>query len=265
MSIVNPCSNLKVKLFCDAANIESLLAMYSKPYVQGFTTNPSLMRKAGVQNYEAFARSVVRSIPDRPISFEVFADDEAGMEWQARHIAAWGKNVYVKIPVTNTQGFSTASLVRRLAKDGIMLNVTALLTLGQVERVAEALDPKTPAIVSVFAGRIADTGVDPIPVMRRAVEILKPLPKAELLWASSRELLNVFHAEESGTHIITATPDILSKIGTVGKDLTTYSLETVRMLYNDALAAGFSLDVIAPGYGRPPAAVRHNLLSHAAC
>jgi transaldolase len=231
--------------------------MYSKPYVQGFTTNPSLMRKAGISNYEAFARAVVQAIPDRPISFEVFADDEAGMELQARRIAAWGKNIYVKIPVTNTQGFSTAPLVRRLSRDGIMLNVTALLTLQQVERVAEALDSRTPSIVSIFAGRIADTGVDPIPVMRRAVETLKPLPKAELLWASSRELLNVFHAEESGTHIITATPDILSKISMIGRDLTAYSLETVRMLYNDAMAAGFTLDVMAPGYGRQaPASVR---------
>ncbi len=254
MSMMHPCSGLKVKLFCDAANTESLLAMYSKPYVQGFTTNPSLMRKAGVQNYEAFARSVVSSIPDRPISFEVFADDEAGMEWQARHIASWGKNVYVKVPVTNTHGFSTAPLVRRLSRDGIMLNVTALLTLDQVERVADALDAKTPAIVSVFAGRIADTGIDPVPVMRRAVEILAPLPKAELLWASSRELLNVYHAEESGTHIITATPDILSKISTIGKDLTAYSLETVKMLYHDAVAAGFTLDGLAPMYGRPAAA-----------
>ncbi len=249
---------MKVKLFCDAANIESLLAMYNKPYVQGFTTNPSLMRKAGVQNYEAFARSVISAIPDRPISFEVFADDEAGMEWQARHIASWGKNVYVKVPVTNSQGFSTAPLVRRLSRDGIMLNVTALLTLRQVERVAEALDPTTPAIVSVFAGRIADTGVDPIPMMRRAVEILSPLPKAELLWASSRELLNLYHAEESGTHIITATPDILSKISSIGRDLTAYSLETVKMLYNDAVAAGFTLDGLAPMYAKPaaPAASR---------
>ena len=259
MSIPNPCSGLKVKLFCDAANIESLLAMYDKPYVQGFTTNPSLMRKAGVQNYEAFARSVISAIPDRPISFEVFADDEAGMEWQARHIASWGENVYVKVPVTNTQGFSTASLVRRLSRDGIMLNVTALLTLSQVERMAEALDPKTPSIVSVFAGRIADTGIDPVPLMRRAVKILSPLPKAELLWASSRELLNVYHAEESGTHIITATPDILSKMSAIGKDLTDYSLETVRMLYNDAVAAGFTLDGVTQGQSRSAAASTYNL------
>ncbi len=264
MSTVHPCSGLKVKLFCDAANIESLLAMYGKPYVQGFTTNPSLMRKAGVQNYEAFARSVVASIPDRPISFEVFADDEAGMEWQARHIASWGKNVYVKIPVTNTQGFSMAPLVRRLSRDGIMLNVTALLTLGQVERIAEALDPRTPAIVSVFAGRIADTGVDPVPLMRRAVHILSPLPKAELLWASSRELLNVYHAEESGTHIITATPDILSKISTIGKDLAAYSLETVKMLYQDAVAAGFTLDGLVPAYGRAGVASVAGLVGRAA-
>jgi transaldolase len=257
MSIQNPCAGLKVKLFCDAANFESLLAMYSKPYVQGFTTNPSLMRKAGIKSYEAFAYAVVHAIPDRPISFEVLADDEVGMEFQARRISAWGKNVYVKIPVTNTRGFSTGPLIRRLSRDGIMLNVTALLTISQVERVAEALDPGTPAIVSVFAGRIADTGIDPVPVMRQAVEILKPLPKAELLWASSRELLNVFHAEQSGTHIITATPDILSKISMIGRDLTAYSLETVRMLYDDAVAAGFTLDAPSPRFGRPaPASIR---------
>ncbi|HEY0785190.1 MAG TPA: transaldolase [Acidobacteriaceae bacterium] len=256
MSTHNPCSDLKVKLFCDAANIESLIAMYARPWVQGFTTNPSLMRRAGVQNYEAFGRSVVHAIPDRPVSFEVFADDEAGMEWQARHIASWGSNVYVKVPVTNTQGFSMAPLVRRLSREGIRLNVTALLTLDQVERVAEALDPATPAIVSVFAGRIADTGVDPVPLMRQAVQMLKARPLAELLWASSRELLNVYHAEESGTHIITATPDILSKMSLVGKDLKAYSLETVRMLYQDAVSAGFTLDIPAPVHRRPVQAPR---------
>ncbi len=243
---MNLSSDLQVKLFCDAADIESLLKMYSKPYIKGFTTNPSLMRKAGVKDFQAFAHAVLAAIPDLPVSFEVFADDEAGMERQARLIASWGRNVYVKIPVTNTQGFSTMPLVRRLSRDGIAVNVTALMTLEQVGRVASALDPRTPAIVSVFAGRIADTGVDPVPLMRRAVEILSDRPLAELLWASSRELLNVFHAEESGTHIITATPDILTKLSLLGRDLTSFSLETVRMLYNDAVSAGYSLPERTP-------------------
>jgi transaldolase len=195
-----------------------------------------------VRDFEAFAHAVLAAIPDLPVSFEVFADDEAGMEQQACRITSWGRNVYVKIPVTNTQGASTIPLVRRLSQRGIALNVTALMTLEQVRSVGLALDPETPAIVSVFAGRIADTGVDPVPLMRRAVELLASRPKAELLWASSRELLNIFHAEESGTHIITATPDILGKLSLLGKDLTTFSLETVKMLYNDAMAAGYSLD-----------------------
>jgi transaldolase len=228
-------------LFCDAADIESLLTMAGKPYVRGFTTNPSLMRKAGVCDFELFARAVLAAIPQLPVSFEVMADDMAGMEWQARRIASWGQNVYVKIPITNSQGFSTMPLVRRLSRDGIAVNVTALMTLEQVGRVGAALHPETAAIVSVFAGRIADTGVDPIPMMRRAVDILAHLPKAELLWASSRELLNIFHAEESQTHIITATPEILGKLALVGKDLTAFSLETVRMLQQDAAQAGYSL------------------------
>ena len=259
MSIHKSFQTLKVKLFCDAANFESLLAMYSKPWVQGFTTNPSLMRKAGVQNYELFAQSVIRAIPDRPISFEVLADDEAAMEWQARRIASWGRHVYVKVPVTNSQGFSMASLVRRLSRDGVPVNVTAVFTLDQVMRIAEALDPRTPAIVSIFAGRIADTGVDPVPMMREAAALLAGLPKAELLWASSRELLNVFHAEESGTHIITATPEILSKMSLVGKDLDAYSLETVQMLYGDAVGAGFTLERLPPSYSLPAANVHRRL------
>jgi len=245
---MNLSSDLQVKLFCDAADIESLLKMYSKPYIKGFTTNPSLMRKAGVKDFQAFAHAVLAAIPDLPVSFEVFADEEAGMERQARQIASWGENVYVKIPVTNTQGFSTMPLVRRLSRDGIAVNVTALMTLEQVSRVASALDPKSPAIVSVFAGRIADTGVDPVPLMRRAVDMLSERPLAEFLWASSRELLNVFHAEESGTHIITATPDILNKLALLGKDLTSFSLETVRMLYSDAVSAGYSLIDRAPAF-----------------
>ena len=261
---MNLTNDLQVKLFCDAADIESLLKMYSKPYIKGFTTNPSLMRKAGVKDFEAFAHAVLSAIPDLPVSFEVFADDEAGMERQARRIASWGKNVYVKIPVTNTQGFSTMPLVRRLSHDGIALNVTALMTLEQVGRVSSALHRDTPAIVSVFAGRIADTGVDPVPMMRRAVDILSERPLAELLWASSRELLNIFHAEESGTHIITATPDILNKLSLLGKDLSAFSLETVRMLYSDAVAAGFSLGDRAPllPSGRPlPAAPQYRAIA----
>lgn len=253
---MNLATDLQVKLFCDAADIESLLTMYNKPHIKGFTTNPSLMKKAGVKDFQAFAHAVLSAIPDLPVSFEVFADDEVGMEQQARLIASWGKNVYVKIPITNTQGFSTMPLVRRLSRDGIALNVTALMTLEQVGRVASALDRNTPAIVSVFAGRIADTGVDPVPLMRRAVDMLSERPRAELLWASSRELLNIFHAEESGTHIITATPDILNKLSLVGKDLNAFSLETVRMLYNDAMSAGFtlgnrvSLPPVLPAVGR---------------
>ena len=252
---MNPNHELQIKLFCDAADIESLLTMYSKPYVRGFTTNPTLMRRAGVRDFEAFAHALLAAIPDLPVSFEVFADDEAGMERQAQRIASWGENVYVKVPVTNTQGLSMVPLIRRLSQRGIALNVTALMTLEQVGKVALALDPSTPAIVSVFAGRIADTGVDPVPLMRRAVELLAPRPNAELLWASSRELLNIFHAEQSGTHIITATPDILNKLSLLGKDLTAFSLETVRMLYNDAQAAGYSLDdtrmVLPPAASAP--------------
>ncbi len=259
MSIKN---DLQVKLFCDAADIESLLTMYSKPYVKGFTTNPTLMRKAGVKDFKAFAHAVLAAIPDLPVSFEVFADDEAGMEQQARTIASWGKNVYVKIPVTNTAGFSTMPLVRRLSKDGIALNVTALMTVEQVARVAAALDRHTPAIVSVFAGRIADTGVDPVPMMRKAVEVLAERPHAELLWASSRELLNIFHAEESGTHIITATPDILSKLALLGKDLTEFSLETVRMLYKDALQAGYNLNEHTGFTDQMPASAGRQAMLH---
>ncbi len=251
---MNLCSDLQVKLFCDAADIESLLTMYAKPWIQGFTTNPTLMRKAGVKDFQLFARAVLQAIPDRPISFEVFADDELGMERQARLIASWGANVYVKIPITNTQGCSTMPLVRRLSADGIALNVTALMTMEQVGRVASALDPRTPAIVSVFAGRIADTGVDPVPMMQRARFLLEERPLAQLLWASTREVLNIFHAEEAGTHIITATPDILAKLPLLGKDLTQFSLETVRMLYKDAVQAGFTLD--GPAAARIPSLPR---------
>lgn len=232
---------LKIKLFCDGADFDSIISMYAKPYIKGFTTNPTLMKKAGITDYEQFGRKVLAAVPDRPISLEVFADDLAEMEDQAREIATWGPNVNVKIPVTNTKGEFTGSIIESLSNDGVVLNVTALLTLDQIADVADALNPETPAIVSVFAGRIADTGVDPVPIMEEGLEVLKDHPKAELLWASPRELLNVFQADEIGCHIITATPDILAKLKLVGKDLQEYSLDTVKMFYSDASAAGYSI------------------------
>jgi transaldolase len=209
--------------------------------VSGFTTNPTLMRKAGVTDYKAFALKAIDAISNLPISFEVFSDDFATMEREAREIASWGGDTYVKIPITNTKGESAAPLIRKLSKENFSLNVTALFTLEQVETVAAAADAAARTIVSVFAGRIADTGVDPVPLLSKAVQILKKLPKAELLWASPREVLNVVHAEECGCHIITATPDIIAKIPLFGKDLRQYSLETVKMFYEDARAAGFKL------------------------
>jgi transaldolase len=215
--------------------------MYRRPDIKGFTTNPTLMRKAGVSDYRAFAREVVAAIPDRPISFEVFSDDFAEMETQAREIARWGENVNVKIPVTNTRGEPSYALVKRLAAEGIKLNVTAIFTLDQVREVVAALDPRVPAYVSVFAGRIADTGVDPMPHMAAAKALCAMKPKAELIWASPRELLNVFHAEAVGCDIITVTNDLLAKLGNVGKDLGLFSLETVKMFRDDAVKAGFKL------------------------
>lgn len=243
MSIVQ---DLKIKLFADGADLDGILEMYANPMIKGFTTNPTLMRKAGITDYEAFGRKVLAAVPDRPVSLEVFADEFDEMETQARQIATWGKNVNVKIPVTNTKGKFAGPLIRSLSSDGIELNVTAIMTLEQVEQVAMALDPATPAIVSVFAGRIADTGIDPVPMMRECAGILTSRPKAELLWASPRELLNVFHAEEAGCHIITATNDILKKLSLVGKDLGGYSLETVEMFYRDASAAGYSIAAKVP-------------------
>lgn len=232
---------LKVKLFADGADLQGMLAMHANPLIRGFTTNPTLMRKAGVTDYETFARQVLALIRDRPVSFEVFADDFEGMEQQARVIAAWGQNVYVKIPVVTTSGQFTGPVIRRLSRNEIPLNITAVMTVGQVAEVAEALDPKAPAIVSVFAGRIADTGVDPMPHMRECLAVLAQRPKAELLWASPRELLNIFQAEEVGCHIITATNDLLAKLQLVGKDLAEYARETVQMFYSDANACGFSI------------------------
>ena len=232
---------LKVKLFADGADIAGMKEMAANPLIRGFTTNPTLMKKAGITDYKAFALQVLSAIPDRPVSFEVFADDFGQMEAQALEIASWGANVNVKIPVTNSKGEFAGALIERLSKRGVKLNITALLTLDQVRRVTERLATDTAAIISVFAGRIADTGVDPLPIMQKSVEIMKAKPKSELIWASPRELLNIFQADAVGCHIITATNDILKKLSLVGKDLDQYSLETVEMFYKDAKAAGFTI------------------------
>jgi transaldolase len=234
-------STLKVKLFADGADLNGIKEMAGTPMIQGFTTNPTLMRKAGVTDYKAFALQVLDIIGGRSVSFEVFADDFKEMERQAHEIASWGRNINVKIPVTNTKGEFCGPLVERLSRDAVQVNVTAVMTVDQVRRVTERLAPGTPAIVSVFAGRIADTGRDPVAIMAESVDILRARPKAELIWASPRELLNVFQADAIGCHIITATNDILKKLSLVGKELDTYSLETVQMFYKDALAAGYSI------------------------
>jgi transaldolase len=233
--------NLRVKIYADGADKAAMLEMYADPRVQGFTTNPTLMRKSGVNDYCAFAREMLQLIPDRPISFEVFADEFDEMEQQALEIASWGGNVIVKIPITNTREQPSDSLLRRLASAGVSLNVTALLSLSQVQRVTESLGGGPPCKVSVFAGRIADTGRDPVPLMAAAVELLRPYPNLELIWASPRELLNIFQADAIGCHIITATTDILKKLNLVGKDLHQYSLETVKMFYDDAQKAGYRI------------------------
>ena len=217
--------------------------LYRHPLIRGFTTNPTLMRKAGITDYQSFALGVLAAIPDRPISFEVFSDDFAEMEQQALRIASWGHNVYVKIPVTNTRGEPSLPLIRRLSAKGVKLNVTALMTLQQVSDVTAAMTGCPSSYISVFAGRIADTGRDPVPIMREAVEILGTCPNLELIWASPRELLNVFQADSIGCHVITATNDILHKLSLVGKDLNEYSLETVKMFRDDAIKAGFELNL----------------------
>ena len=238
---MKPDSNLKIRLFADGADKEMMLQMYRDPRIQGFTTNPTLMHKAGIKDYEGFARDIVKSIPDRSISLEVFADDWENMERQALKIATWGEHIYVKIPVTDTRKEPSLKLISRLTRAGVKLNVTALLTLAQVRDVAAALQGGSPAYVSVFAGRIADTGRDPVPLMAAAVEMLAPNPQIELIWASPRELLNVFQANAVGCHIITATSDILKKLDLIGKDLDEYSLDTVKMFYADAVKSGFVL------------------------
>lgn len=232
---------LKVKIFADGSDKAGMLEMYAKPYIKGLTTNPTLMNKAGITDYRAFARDILSVIKDKPISFEVFSDEFEEMEKQALEIASWGANVYVKIPVTNTKREASYSLVKKLTAQAVKLNVTAIMTLVQVRDVVEVLNPNVPSYVSVFAGRIADTGRDPVPLMAAAVEMIKMVPSSELIWASPRELLNIFQADNIGCHVITVTNDILRKMHMIGFDLDEYSLETVKMFYNDALAAGYKL------------------------
>jgi transaldolase len=234
-------NQLNVQIFADGADKAGMLEMYAKPFIKGFTTNPTLMRKAGIPEYEAFAREIIAAIPDRPISFEVFADDFAEMERQARRITTWGKHVSVKIPITNTKRESSIPLVRKLSQEGIVVNVTALLTLKQVQAVVDAVQGGTSCYVSVFAGRIADTGVDPVPIMAEAVKRLRSAPNTELVWASTRELLNIIQADDIGCHVVTVTRDILKKLSLLGKDLDRYSLETVKMFYEDGKAAGYKI------------------------
>jgi transaldolase len=234
-------AQLRVKIFADGAEKAGMLEMYRNPYIKGFTTNPTLMRKAGIEDFETFTRDIISCIPDRPLSLEVFADDFNEMERQAERIASWGRNVYVKIPVTNTAGRSSAGLVKRLARKKIQLNVTALMTLEQVREIGVALKDGVSSYVSVFAGRIADTGRDPVPIMKEALKILSPFANVELIWASPRELLNVFQADSIGCHIITVTNDVLAKLPLVGKDLADYSLDTVKMFHNDAIKVGYTI------------------------
>jgi transaldolase len=232
---------LKVQIFADGADKAGMLEMYTKPYIKGLTTNPTLMKKVGITDYSAFCKDILTFIKDKPLSFEVFSDDFAEMERQAMEIASWGDNVYVKIPVTNTKQETCYALVEKLANKNVKVNVTAIMTLAQVRDVVASLNPTVPSYVSVFAGRIADTGRDPVPLMAAAVEQLNVAPAAELIWASPRELLNIFQADAIGCHVITVTNDILKKLSLVGYDLNQYSLETVSMFYNDAVAAGFKL------------------------
>jgi len=234
-------SDLKVRLFADGADRTGMLEMYGRPWIKGFTTNPTLMRKAGIADYRAFALDILQAIRDRPISFEVFSDEFAEMERQAMQIAAWGTNVYVKIPVTNTRGEPASALIERLARRGVKVNATALMTVAQVKDVSRAVGDHAPACISVFAGRIADTGRDPLPLMVEALRAMRPFANQELIWASPRELLNIFQADDIGCHIITVTNDILKKLDGVGKDLDRFSLETVKMFRDDALAAGFTI------------------------
>ena len=238
---MKPLPELKVKVFADGADLKTIADLSRNPWIKGFTTNPTLMRKAGVTDYRAFALEMLKLVGDRPVSFEVFSDEFDEMEKQALAIASWGKNVYVKIPVTNTRREFAGDLIRRLALAEVQLNITALLTTLQVKDVMNCLSPDTASYVSVFAGRIADTGRDPTPLMAESVDLLKPNPKAELIWASPRQLLNIFDADAIGCHVITVTSDILGKLPLAGKDLNEYSLDTVKMFHRDAVAAGFKI------------------------
>jgi len=238
---MNALQNLNIKIFADGANVKEMVKIYKDGIVNGFTTNPTLMRKDGVTNYEEFAKEVLSEITDLPISFEVFADDFETMEKEARKIDGWGKNIFIKIPITNTKGESSIELIEKLSHDGLTLNITAMLTLDQVKDVSNVISPDTKTIVSIFAGRIADTGRDPIPLMKEAVNILKSNSNAELLWASSRELLNIFHAESCGCHIITVTNNFLKKAHLINKDLKVFSLDTVKMFHDDAVSAGYEI------------------------
>ncbi|MEA2160189.1 MAG: transaldolase [Solirubrobacteraceae bacterium] len=232
---------LNVKIFADGADLDSILALSADRRIAGFTTNPTLMWKAGLTDYEEFARRLLERITEHPISFEVFADDAPEMRRQALKIAEWGENVYVKIPVSTTGGESMAPLVRDLSEGGVKVNVTALFTTAQVELITEAVKDGAPSYISVFAGRIADAGIDPVPIMQRSVDIMVEAPRSELIWASPREILNVVQADQIGCHVITVTHDLLKKLDLLGKDLDQYSLETVQMFHRDAVAAGFSL------------------------
>jgi len=235
-------ADLRVKLFADGADLATIRRLAADPRIRGFTTNPTLMRKAGVQNYAAFAGDCLHLVSDRPVSFEVFSDEFAEMERQAVEIASWGPHVYVKIPVTNTRGESAGPLVSRLVLQGVQVNITAVLTLDQVRRMSECLSPSVASCISVFAGRIADTGIDPMPIVAEAVRVVRPLSRTEIIWASPRELLNVFQADQAGCHIITATAEVLGKLSLVGKDLGELSLDTVKMFRNDAVAAGYAIE-----------------------
>jgi transaldolase len=235
-------SKMQVKIFADGADKQSILDLARNPWISGFTTNPTLMRKAGITDYEAFGRDLVRSIPDRPFSFEVLSDDFEEMEHQALKIASWGDNIYVKIPITNTRGESSAPLVYRLAQRKVKLNVTAVMTLDQVEAVLKSLKYGPPSCISIFAGRIADAGCDPLPILCGALARMRSSPQIELIWASPRELFNIVQADAIGCHIITVTYDLLKKLPLIGRDLTEYSLDTVKMFFEDARAAGFKLE-----------------------
>jgi transaldolase len=240
--LLNP-GGLKIKIFADGADLKSIEELNNNPLIKGFTTNPTLMHKSNVKDYRAFAIDVIKIVKSRPVSFEVFSDEFEIMEKQAFQIASWGENVYVKIPITNTGGDDAGPLVRRLTKAGVNVNVTALTTTKQVEHIVDYLSEDTPSCVSIFAGRIADTGRDPVPIMAEAVKLLHKKPLAELIWASPRELLNIFQAESIGCHIITVTTDLLAKLPIIGKDLNEYSLDTVKMFYRDALQAGFKIEI----------------------